>query len=59
MIAQIIAHVHFFNFTVAIFALNEDIFKEIVIMLLHFFIGNICNHYNSKEIEKEMKIDTC
>lgn len=38
MVAQVIAHIHFFNFAVPIFALNEHIFKKIVIMLLHFLI---------------------
>lgn len=44
MISQIIAHIHFFDFTIFIFAFNKDIFEEIIIMLLHFLIGHIGNH---------------
>jgi hypothetical protein len=41
VVSKIIANVHFFNFTVLIFAFNENIFKEVIIMLLHFLISDM------------------
>lgn len=41
VIAQVIAHVHFLYFSVLVFAFDEHILKEIVVMLLHFLVGNI------------------
>lgn len=38
VITQVVTHVHLFNLPILIFTLNKYIFKEIVIMLLHFFI---------------------
>lgn len=49
MIAQIVAYIHLFNFTIFIFAFNEYIFKKIIIMLLHFFVTDICNHWKNRK----------
>lgn len=44
MISKIIANVHLLNLPILILALDENILKEIIIMLLHFLIGYISNH---------------
>lgn len=49
MVAQIVTYVHLFYFAVFIFAFNKNIFEEIVIMLLHFFVADICNHWEKKQ----------
>ena len=41
MVAKIVAHVHLLNFAILIFTLDKDIFKEVVIVFLHFFIRDI------------------
>lgn len=55
MIAQVVAHIHLFNFSVFIFAFNKNIFEEIVVMLLHLFVTDICDHCKHKQ--NEMKSD--
>lgn len=47
MITQIVAYVHFFDFPILIFTFYEHVFKEIVIMLLHFFIRHVSNQVTS------------
>lgn len=50
MVTQIVAYIHFFNFTVFILAFNENIFEKVVIMLLHFLITNVSNHCNEIQL---------
>lgn len=38
MIAQIVAHIHLFDLAIFVFTFDEHIFKEIVVMLLHFLV---------------------
>jgi len=33
---------HYYDYL--IFTLHKNIFKEVVVMLLHLFIGHICDH---------------
>lgn len=46
MIAQIVANVHLLDLPVLILALDENVLEEIIIMLLHFLIGHIGDHWN-------------
>lgn len=41
VIAQVVADVHFLYLSVLVFAFNEDILKEIVVVLLHLFVGHV------------------
>lgn len=44
MISEIIANVHFFDFTIFIFTLHKNVFEKIIVMFLHFFVGYIGDH---------------
>merc|ERR1712044_120964 len=41
MVTEIIANIHLFNFAVLVLGFNKYIFKEVVVMLLHFFVTYI------------------
>lgn len=41
MISQVVTDVHLFDFTVFIFELDENVFKEVIEMLLHFFFSHV------------------
>jgi hypothetical protein len=44
MVSEVVANIHFLNLSIFIFELHENILKEVVVMLLHLFVRNICNH---------------
>lgn len=44
MIAQVVTNIHLFDFTVFVLALNEYVFKKVVIMLLHLLIADVGHH---------------
>lgn len=50
MISQIVAYIHLLDLPILILTLNKNIFKEVVIMFLHFFIRHIRNHFVRKEV---------
>lgn len=41
MIAEVVANVHLFDFAVFVLELNEDVFKKVIKVFLHFFFGHI------------------
>ena len=38
MIAEIVADIHFLYLAVFVFHLNENIFKKVIVMGLHFYV---------------------
>jgi hypothetical protein len=47
MVPQIITHIHLFNFTILVLAFHKNIFEEVVIMFLHFLIGDVSHQVTS------------
>jgi len=47
MIAKIVANVHLLNLSVFVFQLNENVFEEVVVVLLHFLVRHICDQMRS------------
>jgi len=41
VVSQIVAHIHLLNLSVFVLAFDEDIFEEVVVVLLHLFVGDI------------------
>lgn len=43
VIAEIVAYVHLLDLAILVFTFDENVFEEVVIMLLHFLIRYICD----------------
>ena len=41
MISEVVADVHLLNLTILVLALNKDVFKEVIIVLLHLVVRHI------------------
>jgi len=41
MISKIVANIHLLNLSVLVLAFDEHVLEEVVVMLLHFFVGNV------------------
>ena len=57
MISQIVAHVHLLNLAIFILGLDEDILKEVVVMLLHLFIGHIGQMRSVRRFGRILRVD--
>jgi hypothetical protein len=57
MVTQIIAYIHFLDFSVLVFTFYEHILKEIVIMFLHFFITHVVHLENISSFSGVLWID--
>lgn len=44
MIAEIIANVHLLDFAVLVFAFDEHVLEEVVVVLLHLLVRHIGHH---------------
>merc|ERR1719507_1623411 len=57
MITQVVAHVHLLHLSILVLALNEDILKEVVIVLLHLFISDIGEMASIGSFGRVLRVD--
>ena len=41
MVSQIVADVHLLHLSILVLALHEDVLEEVIIVLLHLFVGHV------------------
>ena len=45
MVSQIVTDVHLLNFAIFVLHFQKDVLEEVVVMLLHFYVGNGVGHF--------------
>ena len=57
MIAEVIANIHLLHLAILVLALHKHIFKEVVIVLLHFLIGHLIQVGTVGSLGRVLRVD--
>jgi len=57
MIAEVIANIHLLHFAILVLALHKHIFKEVVVVLLHFLIGHLIQVGTVSSLGRVLRVD--